>query len=109
MSKNLSIEVSPSRVENISKIFNALGNPVRLRILLMVQNTRRPLHIKAISRELKVDYAAVYRHVEILREAGLLEIFEVGRSRVLSLADPTLLSEFLGRVEKAGSTLSLKS
>ena len=100
MSNNLAIELSPARVEEMSKVFNALGNPIRLRILLMLQNTRRPLHIKAISRELKVDYAAVYRHVEILRDAGLLEIFEVGRSRVLSLADPTLLSEFLSRVEK---------
>lgn len=103
MSNNLTLEVSTPRVENISRVFNALGNPIRLRILLMLQNTRRPLHIKAISRELKVDYAAVYRHVEILREAGLLEIFEVGRSRVLSLADPTLLSEFLNRIEKVGS------
>ncbi len=101
MTDNLALEATPPNVENISRIFNALGNPIRLRILLMLQNTKRPLHIKAVSRELGIDYAAIYRHVEILREAGLLEIFEVGRSRVLSLTDPTLFSEFLASVGKA--------
>ena len=105
MANNLALEAATRNVENISKIFNALGNPIRIRILLMVQSTKRPLHIKAVSRELRVDYAAIYRHIEILREASLLEIFEVGRSRVLSLANPALFSEFLTSIEKAkGST-----
>jgi len=72
-------------IDRISKVFNALGNPVRLRIVSIVSETERPLHIKAVAKILKMDYAAVYRHVEVLREAGLLQIYEVGRSRVLSI------------------------
>jgi len=72
-------------IDHISKVFNALGNPVRLRIVSIVSETERPLHIKAVAKILKMDYAAVYRHVEVLREAGLLQIYEVGRSRVLSI------------------------
>ncbi len=31
-----------------------------------------------------MDYAAVYRHIDVLKKANLVQIFEVGRSRVLS-------------------------
>jgi len=70
--------------EHLSPVFNALGNPIRVKILAIISETKRPMHIKAIARALEMDYAAVYRHVAILKKAGLVEIFEVGRSRVLS-------------------------
>lgn len=78
------MSVEEEETDRISKVFNALSNPTRLRILSIVSETKRPLHIKAVARILKMDYAAVYRHVEVLKEAGLLQIYEVGRSRVLS-------------------------
>jgi hypothetical protein len=31
-----------------------------------------------------MDYAAIYRHIAVLKKANLLQVFEVGRSRVLS-------------------------
>ncbi len=67
----------------VSKVFNAVGNPIRFKMLMLVMETERPLHIKAIARILKMDYAAVYRHVKVLEKSGLLGIYEVGRSRVL--------------------------
>jgi len=70
--------------EHLSTVFNALGNPVRLKILSVVNETKRPLHIKAVAKTLQMDYAAVYRHIDILKKVGLVQIFEVGRSRVLS-------------------------
>lgn len=78
-----------------SFVFSALGNPVRLRILIMLMETSKPLHIKAVSRNLKMDYAAVYRHVNVLQRAGLIDIFEVGRSRVLSPLREDLIREFV--------------
>lgn len=71
-------------ISQVSTIFAALSNPIRLRILSLVSETKRPLHIKAVAKTLKKDYAAVYRHVDVLKRASLLQIFEVGRSRVLS-------------------------
>lgn len=80
---------------HLSKVFNALGSPVRLRILQLVRETKRPLHIKAVAEMLGMDYGAVYRHVDILKQAGLVQIFEVGRSRVLSLLDSELSNQLL--------------
>lgn len=69
----------------------------------MIKQATRPLHIKAVSTALKLDYGVTYRHVEMLKEAGLLEIFEVGRSRVLSLQNPEIVGDFLqlaGKIRK---------
>jgi len=82
-------------VTYLSSVFDALGNPVRLKIVQLVKETQRPLHIKAVARTLKKDYASVYRHIEILKKAGLVQIFEVGRSRVLSLLHVEILNQLL--------------
>ncbi len=78
----------------------ALGNPTRLKILLLVQETNRPLHIEAVSNALKMDYAAVYRHVKVLEESGLLEIYEVGRSRVLAIRNADTIKQLIQTTNK---------
>jgi DNA-binding transcriptional ArsR family regulator len=83
-----------------STVFNALGSVVRLRILKMLIETKKPLHIKAVARNLGMDYAAIYRHVHVLRTARLLEVFEVGRSRVLTPRRPDLISELVQRTRE---------
>lgn len=82
-------------LERASKVFQALSNAARLKILLMVSETKRPLHIKAVARKLEMDYGAVYRHVKVLEDARLLEIYEVGRSRVLSVTHIELVKQFI--------------
>lgn len=89
------LDIREAEHVHLSRVFDALGNPVRLRILELVRETKRPLHIKAVANILQMDYGAVYRHVEVLKEAGLVQIFEVGRSRVLSLLHSELLSQIL--------------
>lgn len=81
--------------EGLSKIFAALANPIRLKILSLISETKKPLHIKAVARTLRMDYAAVYRHIAVLKKAGLLQIFEVGRSRVLSPLHGDVMDQIL--------------
>ena len=80
-------------------MFGALGNPVRLRILLMLMDSKKPLHITAVAINLKMDYGGVYRHVEVLRDAGLIQVYEVGRSRVLSPLNVELLRDMIARAK----------
>ena len=82
-------------VRGVSRIFNALGNDTRVRILLLINKTRRPLHIKAVAKALNVNYAALYRHVKVLQRTDLLEVYEVGRSRVLSLKHKELTEKLI--------------
>ena len=80
-------------LRQVSDIFSALGSPTRLKIVELVNETQRPLHIKAVAQALKKDYAAVYRHVRVLETCGLVGVYEVGRSRVLYLKNAELVKE----------------
>jgi len=84
-------------LKSASNVFAALGNSVRLRIMLMLMDSKKPLHITAVASNLKMDYGGVYRHVEVLRDAGLLQVYEVGRSRVLSPLNVELVRDFIAK------------
>jgi DNA-binding transcriptional ArsR family regulator len=80
-------------LHQLSAIFSALGSITRLRIIEIIRETERPLHIKAVAQILKKDYAAVYRHIGILENCGLIGVYEVGRSRVIYLKKAALVNE----------------
>jgi len=90
---------SNDELKSASSMFAALGNTVRLRILLMLMDSKKPLHITAVASNLKMDYGGVYRHVEVLRNAGLLQVYEVGRSRVLSPLNMEITRDFITRAK----------
>ncbi|PVX24443.1 MAG: hypothetical protein CW691_07565 [Candidatus Bathyarchaeum sp.] len=80
-------------LRDVSDVFSALGSPTRLKIIELVNETERPLHIKAVAQVLKKDYAAVYRHIRVLEASGLVGVYEVGRSRVIYLKNGELVKE----------------
>lgn len=65
----------------------------------MLMDSRKPLHITAVASNLKMDYGGIYRHVEVLRDAGLLQVYEVGRSRVLSPLNADLLRDLVSKAK----------
>jgi DNA-binding transcriptional ArsR family regulator len=87
-------------MHQVSDIFSALSSPTRLRIIELVSETERPLHIKAVAQVLKSDYAAVYRHVRVLEKCGLIGVYEVGRSRVIYLKNGELVKDCVRTVKK---------
>jgi DNA-binding transcriptional ArsR family regulator len=87
-------------IARVSGVLSALGNPTRLRIVELVSETERPLHIKAVAKALKKDYAAVYRHVKVLQKTGLAGVYEVGRSRVIYLKNVELIKQCVQNAEK---------
>jgi DNA-binding transcriptional ArsR family regulator len=87
-------------LRQVSDVFSALGSPTRLRIVELVSETERPLHIKAVAQVLKKDYAAVYRHIRVLEKCGLVGIYEVGRSRVIYLKNADLIKECVRTIKK---------
>ena len=86
-------------LQKVSAVFSALGSPTRLKILELVSETERPLHIKAVAQALKKDYAAVYRHVGVLEKSGLLGVYDVGRSRVIYLKNAELVKGCVRKVK----------
>ena len=60
-------------------VFQAIADPTRREILGMI--AYRSLNVNAVSGHFKITRAAVYKHMKILREAGLVEIKQEGRER----------------------------
>ena len=87
-------------LRRVSAIFSALGSPTRLKIVELVNETERPLHIKAVAQVLKKDYAAVYRHIRVLDECGLVGVYEVGRSRVIYLKHKEQIQDLVRTAKK---------
>ena len=87
-------------IRKVSALLSALGNPIRFKIVMLVSETERPLHIKAVAQMLKRDYAAVYRHVKVLQRSSLIGIYEVGRSRVLYPKNADVIRLFVQFAEK---------
>ena len=86
-------------LRQVSAVLSALGSITRLRIVELVSETERPLHIKAVAQALKKDYATVYRHVKVLEKCGLIGVYEVGRSRVIYLKHAKLIEECVRTVK----------
>ncbi len=91
--------IDEPQLQQVSAIFSALGSPTRLKIIELVSETQRPLHIKAVAQVLKKDYAAVYRHVGVLQDSGLVGVYEVGRSRVIYLQNANLVKQCVDTVK----------
>src|SRR6266571_8452912 len=62
----------PKLVINTPQQFKALGDPVRSRILGIIQN--QPATAKQIADRLKVPPGTVGHHLQVLEEAGLAKI-----------------------------------
>ncbi len=92
--------IDEQELRQVTAIFSALGSPTRLRIIELVSETERPLHIKAVAQMLKKDYAAVYRHIRVLEMNGLVGVYEVGRSRVIYLKNAEIVKLCVQKVKK---------
>ncbi len=60
-------------------VFQAIADPTRREILGMI--AYKSLNVNAVSGKFEISRAAVYKHIKILREAGLVEIKQAGRER----------------------------
>jgi DNA-binding transcriptional ArsR family regulator len=66
----------------ISSNIKALADPTRLAILLRL--ARQPASVTEVARQFELSQPTVSAHVQILRDAGLLEERQDGRSARLS-------------------------
>lgn len=60
-------------------VFQAIADPTRREILNMV--ARKPLNVNAVAENFDVSRAAIYKHMKILIECGLIDVKQQGRER----------------------------
>lgn len=59
--------------------FQAIADPTRREILHMIAH--KPLNVNSVSGHFDVSRAAVYKHLKILTECGLVVVRQEGRER----------------------------
>jgi len=72
----------------VASQLKALADPTRLRILLCL--AREPASVTEVARDFKLSQPTVSAHVQMLREAGLLDEKTEGRSAMLSASAENL-------------------
>ena len=60
-------------------VFQAIADPTRREILNMLAH--QPLNVNAVAENFDVSRTAIYKHMKILAECGLLEVKPKGRER----------------------------
>lgn len=92
------IIMNTQAIDEYTKVFSALGHPVRLKIVCgLLKNGR--CNVNTMTRRLNVSQALVSQHVKILKEAGIISgtregniiwysiCSEIARKILASLAD----------------------
>jgi len=60
-------------------VFQAIADPTRREIINMI--SKKPLNVNAVAENFDVTRTAVYKHLKILSECGLVNIRQQGRER----------------------------
>jgi DNA-binding transcriptional ArsR family regulator len=60
-------------------VFQAIADPTRREIINLIAHQR--LNINSVSEQFKVSRPAVYKHIKVLTECGLVVIRQEGRER----------------------------
>jgi len=92
----------PREWRNISKVFTALGDEHRQRILLTFEPGER-LNVGQIVEVSTLSRSAVSHHLKILREAGVLESVKEGKEVYFWIAKDFLVEAMeivLGHIRK---------
>ncbi|MBB5939264.1 ArsR/SmtB family transcription factor [Streptomyces zagrosensis] len=75
-------------MDDLSKVADAIADPVRREILMMLRRT--PLTAGNIAARFTISRPAVSRHLRVLRESGLVQDEQIGRHRRYCLLRPGL-------------------
>jgi len=84
--------------------FQAIADPTRRGILEII--AKQPLNINAVAGNFEVSRTAIYKHIKILTECGLVIIKQQGRERYCEAKMEKLheVSDWLGQYRKSWET-----
>ena len=60
-------------------VFQAIADPTRREIIKMI--SKKPLNVNTVAGNFNVSRTAIYKHIKILSECGLVNVRQQGRER----------------------------
>ena len=89
-------------MKDLAKVFKALSDETRLKILLII--SKRTICQKGISKHLGISDSAVSQHIKVLKEAGIVTGIKQGYSVIYiinedSFRDSRLFLKMINNIE----------
>lgn len=72
-----------ARAATTSDVFNAIAEPQRRQILMLLRTGERP--VTALAQELRMSQPGASKHLRVLREVGLVRDRRAGKQRLYGL------------------------
>ncbi|MEU1534298.1 ArsR/SmtB family transcription factor [Streptomyces fagopyri] len=72
-----------ARAATTSDTFNAIAEPLRREILMLLRSGERP--VTELARDLGMSQPQASKHLRVLREVGLVRVREAGKQRLYGL------------------------
>ena len=76
-------DVVMARAATTSDAFNAIAEPQRRQILVLLRGGERPVTV--LARDLGMTQPQASKHLRVLREVGLVRVREAGKQRLYDL------------------------
>lgn len=77
-------------VEGISQIFKVLGDPTRISILLLLEQSE--MNVTTIAENLSMEQSAVSHQLKVLKDVRVVKARREGKSKIYSLDDDHIFS-----------------
>ena len=91
-------------MKDLAKVFKALSDETRLKILLII--SKRTICQKGISKYLGISDSAVSQHIKVLKEANIVTGIKEGYSVIYIINEESLINAklFLKRINDIGDS-----
>ena len=82
--------LTPATIELVAQRFRAMGEPLRLRLLMSLQAGERT--VTELVEEHQTSQANISKHLQVLTAVGLLKRRKQGLNVFYAIADPSIFS-----------------
>jgi len=79
-----------------SKLYKALGEPIRLKIIDYLMNQNSCVCICELGKALKRDQSVIYRHIQILKDVNILKTSKESKYLMCCIKDKSRIKKILG-------------
>jgi len=82
-------------IKKKSKFYKALAEPIRLKIIEYLLNKKECICICKLSKTLKRDQSVIFRHIQILKEVGIIDACKENKFLVCCLKNKDKKKKYL--------------
>jgi ArsR family transcriptional regulator len=88
--------------KQITRFFTAMGDPIRLQILLLLRD--KPLNVGEIANQFQISRPAISHHLRVLKDANILDSEKSGQEVYYTMNKAFIVAELRALADKLGDS-----